>query len=178
MLYALAQRRARHVHGGVARADEVDAFAQMVAVRIAEVIDAEMHVSKRLSLDVQGVGLPCARAEEDRLVSVCKHVLNGDRPADGRVGPHLNILHRQMMVCKIIQHRFRQTELGNAVAQHTADFVLSFKDRHPISLARKHDGNRQACRTGADDGGAHALCRPGFLFVSARICAGNIAFNG
>ena len=106
MPHSLAQGGAGHVHGGVAGANDDHPLAQMVAVGVVEVVDAEMHMAQSLAFDVQSVGLPDAGADEDGLVAVPEQIVDADGPADGGVGPHLDVLQTQVAVFKIVQNAF------------------------------------------------------------------------
>ena len=178
LAHALAHRRARHIHGGVARADDVDALAQAIAVRVVEIVDAEVHVAQRLALDVQGVGLPHARAQEDGLVAVAEQILDGDRAADGRVRAHLDVLEHEVMILEVVQHGLGQAEGWDAVAQHAADLVLALEDGDLIALAREDDRDGQPCRAGADDRHADAVALGRALDHLVGIGAGDVVLDG
>ena len=178
LAHALAQRCAAHVHRSVARADDVEGLAKAVAVRVVEVVDAVVHVAQRLALDVQGVRLPYARAQEDGLVTVLEHVLDGDRAADRRVRAHLDVLEHEVVVLKVVQHRLGQAEIRDAVAQHAADLVLALEDRDLVALACQDDRDGQARRAGADDRHADAVAGRRALVHLAGIGAGDVILDG
>ena len=82
-----------------------------------------------------------------------------------------------MIVFKIIQHGFGQAEIRNAIAQHTADFILPLKNRHLISLAGEDYRDGQSRRAGADDRRTHAVGRRRAFFHLLGIGRGNVLLN-
>ena len=127
---------------------------------------------------MQSVGLPDAGADEDGLVAVPEQIVDADGPADGGVGPHLDVLQPQMAVFKIVQNAFGQPELGDSVPQNPADLVLALKDGHLIPLAGEDHRDGEPRRAGADDGHPHAVGGGGTLDHFGGIGAGNIVFDG
>ena len=177
MAHALANRRAGDIHRGVARADDIQAVTEAVAVRIVKVIDGKMDIAQRFALDMQGIGLPNARADENRPIAVAEQVINADCRADGRIRANLNALEDEMMILEIIQNGLGQTEIRNAIAQNAANLILALENGHLIALARKHNGNRQTRRSGADNRHADAVGRRGTLDHLIAVRRGNVAFN-
>ena len=65
MAHAMADGGTRHIHGRVARADDNNPIAQVVNIRVLQVIDGEVDIAVAFTLDVQGVGPPHTSADED-----------------------------------------------------------------------------------------------------------------
>ena len=65
MAHAMADGGTRHIHGRVARADDNNPVAQVVNIRVLQVIDGEVDIAVAFTLDVQGVGPPHTSADED-----------------------------------------------------------------------------------------------------------------
>ena len=154
---AVADGGSRHVHGRVARADDNGPLTQVVDVGVLQVVDGVVYIAQALALDVQRVGPPDAGADKDGLVAVAEQVLDFQRLAHVGVGADLDALQAQVAVLEVIQHRFRQTKLRDAVAQHAANFIVALKDRNIVAIACQDDRNGQARRAGTDDGGLFAV---------------------
>ena len=156
------------VHGGVAHADHGDVVAEAERLGVGEVVDAERYVAQRLTLDVHGVGLPQARADEDALVTVAEEVVNGDGLADGGVGAEVDALEVEVVILEIVQHTVGQTVVGDAVPHHAADLIAGVEDGDVIPPACQQHRDGQAGRARADDGGLHAVLggRAGHHLVS------------
>ena len=88
----MAQGGTADIHGGVACADDDQAAAQVVDVRVLQVVDGIVYVAQALALDVQRVGTPYAGADEDGLVAVAEQILNFQRLAHVGVGADLDAL--------------------------------------------------------------------------------------
>ena len=157
MACAVADGGAGTVHGGVAHADNGDVIAQLEGLGVGEVVDAEGYVAQRLALDVHGVGLPEARADEDALVAVPEQVVNGDGLADGGVGADMDALQLEVTVLEIVQHAVGQAVVGDAVPHDAADLVPGVEDGDVIAPARQQDGDGQARRPRADHSGLHPV---------------------
>ena len=157
MAGTVADGGAGTVHGGVAHADNCHVIAQTEGLGVGQIIDAKGHVAKALALDVHGVCLPQTCTDEHALVAVAEQIVDGDGPADGGVGAHLDVLQLQMTVLEIIQHAVRQAVVGDAVAHHAADLIPGVKDGHIVAPARQQHSNGQACRAGTHHSGLYAV---------------------
>ena len=62
-----------------------------------------MDIAQRFALDMQGIGLPNARADENRPIAVAEQVINADCRADGRIRANLNALEDEMMILEIFR---------------------------------------------------------------------------
>ena len=98
-----------------------------------QVVDGIVYVAQALALDVQRVGTPYAGADEDRLVPIAEEVLQPQGLAHVGVGADFDVLQAQVAVLEVVQHTFGQTELRDAVAQHTADLIVAFKNGHIVA---------------------------------------------
>ena len=110
-----------------------------------------MAVAKRLAGNFKSLGAPCARPHEDRLVPVAEEIVHAQRTADGRVRTDVDAECSQLFSIAI-DCGGRQTEIGDAVAQHTADLLHPLKDRDAVSLLRELHRDDDARGTRADDG--------------------------
>src|SRR5699024_3044214 len=133
--------RAGNIHGGVSGADHDHMLAQVETVRVVQVIDPKVYMTKGLSFDVQRVGTPHSGSDKNRFIAVAEQVVNGDGSADGRVWTNFDIFQDKMAVLEIIENAFGKPEFRNAVAQDAADLVLAFKNRDLIALARQKDSD-------------------------------------
>ena len=134
------------VHGRVAHADHGDVVPQVEPLGVGQVVDAKSHVPQGFALDVHGVGLPEARADEDALVAVPEEVVDGQRPANGGVGPHPDALQLQVPVLEVVQHAVGQPVVGDAVPHHAADFILGLEDGDVVTPAGQQHRNGQTRR--------------------------------
>ena len=79
-----------------------------------------------------------------------------------------------------IDDTVRQTELGDAILQDTADFVQSLEDRHVITALRHISGERKSGRSGPYDGHFVTIGR-GFdgcrMFAMLAVVIGGEAFK-
>lgn len=133
MFCPLAQGGAGHVHGRVARADHRHIIAQIIHIRIHQIIDGKVHVAQALAGNAQLFGPPHAGADEDGLIAVPLQIVHRERPADGGVGPDFHPQLHQLILVPV-QHRLGQPEGGNAVTQHAADLFPAFKQGHIVAL--------------------------------------------
>lgn len=87
---AVTHSRARHIHGSVARADDSHTLAQIIYIRVIQIIDCIMHIAKSFAGNEQTLGPPCTCADENRVVTVVEQILQADRTAHRKVGPEQN----------------------------------------------------------------------------------------
>ena len=158
---AVADGRARHIHRRVARTDHHHPVAQVVHIGVLQIVDGKMYMAEAFPFDVQRVGPPDAGADKDGLEPVPEQIVDLQRLPHIGVGADLDVLQAQVAVFKVVQHTLRQPEFRDAVAQHAADLVVAFKDRHIIAIAGQNDRDGQPGRAGTDDGHplAVGLCR-------------------
>ena len=148
---ALADRRTRHVHCGVARADDGDAVTEAVHIGILEVVDRIVAVAERLAVDAETLRAPCTRAHKDRLVAVAEQVVHRERAANRRVRTDVDA-ERVQLFAVAVNGRGRQTEIGDAIAQHAADLLHALEHGNAVALLRELDRDHDARRTRADHG--------------------------
>ena len=147
VLNLVAKGGSCNVHCRITCADYDNTLSKLKGLGAVKIVDTEMHVAECLALDVQGVGLPHACADEDCLVSVTEEILDADRSADVGVGTNLDTLHLDVAVLDVVKHRLRQTEIGNSVAENAADLVLIFKYCYLIAVSCQNDCDCDSCRT-------------------------------
>ena len=174
---AVAKGCARHVHGGVAHADDGNRIAQLVALGIGEIVETVMDVAEALALHIQRAGLLGAGTDEDGLIPVAEEIVDHQHRADGSIGADGNaqLFHAGLIAVK---KALGQAVFGNAVLEHTADLALPLEDGDGIALLGKLDGDGHAGGAAADDGDL-------FLFFHLRLIhdhtveihVGDIGFN-
>ena len=174
--HPLADGGAGHVHGRIARPDHYQAAAQIVHVRVDQIVDGKVHVAQALAGDAQLFGPPYAGADKDGLVAVPLQVVHRQRPADHRVGPDLDAQLHQLGLVPV-QHALGQTEFRDAVPQHTADLVPAFKQGHVVALLGQQHRDGDARRAGADDGHPLALGGLPLQLQPVQMGVGDVVFN-
>ena len=110
-----------------------------------------MDISECFALDVEGIRLPDAGADEDCLVTVAKEVIDADCTADVGIRAEFNAFEINVTVLKIFEDSLWQTEFRDTVAEDTADLVLALKDCDIVAVAGEDDCDCQTRRTGTDD---------------------------
>ena len=148
---ALANRRARHIHRRVARADDGDAVAEMVDIRVLEVVDRIVTVAERFAVNAKALRTPCTRAHKDCLVAVAEQVVHRERAADRCVRADVDA-ERAQLFAVAVNGRGRQTKIRDAVAQHASNLLHALEDRDTVALLRELDCDHDARRPRADHG--------------------------
>ena len=177
MAGAVADGGAGHIHGRIARADDDHTVAQVIDIRVLQVIDGVMYIAQALPLDAKGIGAPDAGANENSLVTVTEKVLQLEGLTNIGIGTDLDVLEAQVAIFKIIQNALGQPEFGDAVAQHTANLVVGFKDSDIIAVAGQNDRDGQSRRAGADDGRLFAVGLGRAADHLRGIGGGDVVFN-
>ena len=110
-----------------------------------------MAVAKRLSTDTETFCAPRACPHKDGLVAVTKEIVHRKRTTDRRVRADVDA-ERVELFLVAVKGRGRQTKIGDAVAQHSADALHPLKDRDTVALLCKFDRDDDSGRTRTDDG--------------------------
>ena len=174
---AVAKRRARDVHGHVARADHRHALAHGKARGVHQVVDAVQHVSARLAGNAQLAGSPGARAHKDGVVSVAQQVIDVQGAADGGRGAHANAqLVKHLSVA--LHQLARQAELGDAVLKHAADLGALLKDGDAAAGLRQLDRRREARRARANHRDLLAAGRRALEDGALKVGGRDVALDG
>ena len=168
--------RPGHIHGRISYADDGHPVAQVVGIRVCQIVDGKMDISQGLSLHSQGFGTPNAGSDEDALITVPEQILNLQGAADGGVGTDFDSDFQQFLFVPL-QNGFRQTEFRNSILKYAANFISGVKNRHTVALLGQHDGDGNARRTGADH--RHLLPVPGrtFHLNPLKASIGNIVLD-
>ena len=87
---ALANRRACDIHCRIARADDGDAVAEAIDIRILEIVYGVVAVAERFAVNTEALGPPCARPHKNRFITVTEEIIYTERAADGRVRTDMN----------------------------------------------------------------------------------------
>ena len=82
----MAQSRPGHIHGRISHADDSHPVAQIVHIRIYQVINGKMHISQGLPFYAQGLRTPHAGSDENAFVAVPEQILDLQSSADGCIG--------------------------------------------------------------------------------------------
>ena len=88
--HTLSDRGSGYIHSCIAGANDDHAVSQFIAVRIVQIVDAEVHMAQGLSLDMEGIGLPDAGSHENSLITVTEQIVDTDGSADMCVGAEFN----------------------------------------------------------------------------------------
>ena len=117
-----------------------------------------VHALQALAGDVHEAGQTGAGTYEHSLVAVFAHQLvNGQHLADDHVALKIHA-HLLQAVDLLLDDGLGQTELGDAVHQHTACNVQSFVNGHLVAQLCQITGGGQTGRACADDG--HLMAVP------------------
>ena len=100
-----------------------------------QVIHREDDIFITSSLHRQISRLACAHCQADT-VELFVQVVSGYVFADGYVGLELHALGRQL-VQPAVDYGFAEFEIGDAVSQNSADFLVFFKNHDVVSRPRK-----------------------------------------
>ena len=159
----LAVDGAKAVGAGVAAADDDDALAgcenlerriERVAMAALVLLRQEFH-GEMDSLQLTAGNFEIARmlgaARQNDGVKVAAQIFDRNVRADFGVGDELHAFGGHLFEAAVDDVLF-QLELGDAVAQQSADAVCFFVDRDRVSGAAKLLSRGQTCRAGTDDG--------------------------
>ena len=174
---AMADRGARHIHSGIACADDRDLVAELIDIRIVEVVDRIEDMTESLSGYAQLARLPSAGSYKDTAISVIEQVLYAGGSAQFEIGPEhdAHVAHPAIVA---VQNRLGQTEFRNAVSKDSADLLAGLENGHLVSAAGQDDRDRDACRACADHADLHAVIRRAAQIQSLETGIGNIVFDG
>src|ERR1022692_1280212 len=164
LLRAEADRAARRVHRGVARADPRGPLRPVNGrvvlgerVRVHQVDTGEELVGRVDALevlagDVHEDGRASAGADEDRReAELLDELIDGDRLAHDHVAHEIHA-ERLEVLDVLIDDLLRQPVLGDPVAQDAAVRVQRLEDRDRVAELREVTGHGEAGRARADDG--------------------------
>src|SRR5699024_10789554 len=174
---AVADGGAGAVHGRVAHPDDGDVVPQPEGLAVGQVVDAEGGVAQAFALNVHGVGVPQARADEDALVAVPEQVVDGQGAADLGVGAHLDPLQLQVAVLEVVQHAVGQAVVGDAVPHDAAGLVPGLEDGDVVAPAGQQHRDGQARRARPDDGRPHPVFGGGARHHLVGVGGGDVVFD-
>ena len=89
---ALSLSSSCNVHSSITGTDNNNSFAEMVAVRVIEVIDTKVDITESLSFNMKRVRLPYTRTNEYRFVAVTEQIINSDGTTDSGVRTNFDSL--------------------------------------------------------------------------------------
>ena len=139
----------RSIGIGVSRIHEVDA---------GEVFVARHHVDVVLTRDVHEVGQSGSRTYKYTAEALILQVLHGDRLAHDAVGLEMNT-HLAQVVDLHVYDAVGQSEFGNTIFQHAANFVERLEDIDLVAFLHHVAGKTQSRRSRAHDGHLDAIRR-------------------
>ena len=174
---AVAKRGARHVHGGIAHADDGHVLADLVGVGAHEVVEAKVHVAARLPGDAERLCAPGTRAHEHGIVSVTEEVLDEQGLADRRIGADLDAEVLESGA-KAPYGRARQAKVGDAVAHDAAHLRALFEHGDVASGLAQHERGHNAGWAAADDGDLLAAGSGRLKSHAVEVRVGHIALDG
>ena len=146
----MPERRSCNIHSGVAGSYDIQAVAKREHVRICQVVDREVDISEALAFNVKSVRPPHARSDENSIVAVAEHIVNGYCNADCRVRTYL-YAEREQKPLVSFDVVLRKAKLWYAVAKYTTDLFARLEQRDVISLTCKQYGYRHSGRASAYD---------------------------
>src|SRR5262249_35986267 len=156
---ALAMAGAEAVGAGVTTADDDDllaggddlvrSFAPLAGlVRLREDLHREVNPAELTARNVEVARLLGAACQED-CVELLAQALDRDVGADMRLGLKLHSLGSHLLDAPV-DEVLLQLEVGDAVAQQSADAVGLLQDRDIVAGARQLLRGGESCRSGAD----------------------------
>lgn len=155
---ALADGRAGGVHCRIARADDRDAVAEVIDVRILQVVDGVMAVAEALATHAEAARTPDAGADEDGVIAVLKQGVERQDAADGRVRADMDAEFDELLLVAV-EDLERQAEGRDAIAHHAAKLAFALEDGHVVAELGELDTDRDAGRPRTDDGNVLSLGR-------------------
>ena len=150
--------------------------AEVVDVRILQVVDGVMAVAEALATHAEAARTPDAGADEDGVVAVSEQGVERQDAADGRVWADVDAELNEFLLVAV-ENLERQAEGRDAVAHHAAELALALKDGHVVAELGKLDTDRDAGRPRTDDCDVLSLGRFVLHDDLVEVDVGNIVFN-